>query len=44
VRVPSCFGGTNAKQPEEALIASFRLLDPQAQGLVAGMAERLAAG
>jgi integrase len=44
VRIPSCFGGIASQQPEESLVASFRLLDEQAKGLVMMTAERLAAG
>jgi len=38
---PSCFGGDKEKEPEEALVTSFRLLDDQAKGLVVMTAERL---
>lgn len=41
VRRPECFGGDKTKQPEEALIASFRLLDHQARDLVMLTAERM---
>jgi len=44
VRIPECFGGDNGKQPEEALVASFRLLDPQAKDLVLLTAERMRRG
>jgi integrase len=44
VRLPACFGGTQSQSTEEALISSFRRLDPQSQGLVSGMTDRLAAG
>lgn len=44
VRLPSCFGGQQSQSTEEALVASFRRLDPQSQGLVSGMTDRLAAG
>jgi hypothetical protein len=44
VRIPECFGGDNEKQPEEALVASFRLLDPQAKELVLMTAERMRRG
>jgi len=43
VRLPSCFGATDATG-EESLLASFRRLDPAAQGLISGTAERLASG
>jgi len=43
VRLPVCFGGQQSQNTEEALISSFRRLDPAAQGLIAGTAERLAA-
>ena len=41
VKRPSCFGGDKEKEPEEALVTSFRLLDDQAKGLVVMTAERL---
>jgi hypothetical protein len=41
VRVPECFGACKEKQPEEALVASFRLLDPQAKDLVLMTAQRM---
>jgi hypothetical protein len=41
VRVPDCFGACKEKQPEEALVASFRLLDPQAKDLVLMTAQRM---
>ena len=41
VRRPDCFGGDKSKQPEEALMASFRLLDDQAKDLVMLTAERM---
>lgn len=44
VRLPTCFGAKESQSAEEALIASFRRLDPSAQGLISGTAERLAAG
>lgn len=44
VRIPSCFGSTAAESTEDALLCHFRRLDPAAQGLIAGTAERLAAG
>jgi len=44
VRLPSCFGAQASTTTEDALIASFRRLDPSAQGLVSMTAERLAAG
>lgn len=40
VRLPSCFGAT-VNTGEEALLTSFRRLDPEAQKLVTGMSERL---
>jgi hypothetical protein len=42
VRLPQCFGATDTTG-EESLLASFRRLDPAAQGLIAETAERLAA-
>ena len=44
VRLPVCFGASESAGTEEALLHSFRRLDPQSQGLVSGMTERLAAG
>lgn len=44
VRLPSCFGANESASTEEALLTSFRRLDPAAQGLITGTAERLAAG
>lgn len=44
VRLPNCFGAQESSGTEETLLANFRRLDPSAQGLVAGTAERLAAG
>jgi hypothetical protein len=41
VKRPSCFGGDKEKEPEEALVTSFRLLDDQAKGLVLMTAERM---
>ena len=41
VKRPNCFGGDKDKEPEEALVTSFRLLDDQAKGLVVMTAERL---
>ena len=43
VRLPECFGATSATG-EESLLANFRRLDQSAQDLIAGTAERLAAG
>ena len=43
VRLPDCFGAT-AGDVESTLVANFRRLDTAAQGLIAGTAERLAAG
>jgi predicted transcriptional regulator len=43
VRLPACFGGQQSQSTEDALISSFRRLDPSAQGLVSMTAERLAA-
>lgn len=43
--VPSCMRSVSAAvSTEEALVANFRSLDPAAQALIAGTAERLAAG
>lgn len=44
VRLPQCFGACTTEDTEANLLSSFRRLDPAAQGLVAGTAERLAAG
>lgn len=44
VRLPSCFGADASQDAESGLITNFRRLDPAAQGLIAGTAERLAAG
>jgi integrase len=44
VRIPSCFGSSTTATTEDTLIHHFRRLDPAAQGLIAGTAERLAAG
>lgn len=44
VRLPECFGASATAGTEDALISNFRRLDPAAQGLVAGTAERLAIG
>jgi integrase len=44
VRLPSCFGASNESGSEESLLLNFRRLDPAAQGLISGTAERLAAG
>ena len=44
VRLPSCFGATESASTEESLLCHFRRLDPAAQGLISGTAERLAAG
>lgn len=44
VRLPKAFGCVQSQSTEEALITSFRRLDPAAQGLISGTAERLAAG
>jgi hypothetical protein len=44
VRLPSCFGASSESGSEESLLLNFRRLDPAAQGLIAGTAERLAAG
>jgi integrase len=44
VRLPSCFGSSESASTEDALLSHFRRLDPAAQGLIAGTAERLAAG
>lgn len=42
VRVPAAFGA--ASSPEESFLHSFRRLDPSAQSLITGTAERMAAG
>jgi hypothetical protein len=42
VRLPECFGVPQDKQPESALVESFRLLDPQAKDLVLMTAQRMA--
>ena len=42
VRVPQSFGA--AQSSEESLLTAFRRLDPSAQQLISGTAERLAAG
>jgi integrase len=44
VRLPQCFGATQQGCDEESLLCHFRRLDPAAQGLISGTAERLAAG
>ena len=44
VRLPACFGACTTEDSEANLLSSFRRLDPAAQGLIAGTAERLAAG
>jgi hypothetical protein len=44
VRLPSCFGACTETASEDTLLSHFRRLDPAAQGLIAGTAERLAAG
>jgi integrase len=44
VVVPACFGASESASTEDALLSHFRRLDPAAQGLIAGTAERLAAG
>lgn len=44
VRLPQCFGACTTEDTEANLLSSFRRLDPAAQGLIAGTAERLAAG
>jgi integrase len=44
VRIPSCFGSSTTATTEDTLIHHFRRLDLAAQGLIAGTAERLAAG
>lgn len=42
VRIPECFGADDeSRKPEEALLASFRLLDPQAKEIVMMTAERM---
>lgn len=40
LRLPACFGAVAA--PEETLLQTFRRLDPDAQRLISGTAERLA--
>jgi hypothetical protein len=44
VRLPQCFGATSNECRESLLLSHFRRLDPSAQSLVAGTAERLAVG
>ena len=44
VRLPACFGACTETATEDTLLRHFRRLDPAAQGLIAGMSERLAAG
>jgi hypothetical protein len=38
------FGSSESATSEESLLSNFRRLDPSAQGLITGTAERLAAG
>jgi hypothetical protein len=38
------FGASESASTKESLLSAFRRLDPAAQGLIAGTAERLAAG
>lgn len=44
VRLPAYFGADASQDAESGLLDNFRRLDPAAQGLIAGTAERLAAG
>ena len=44
ISLPACFGATQSASTEESLLCHFRRLDPSAQGLITGTAERLAAG
>jgi hypothetical protein len=44
VRLPACFGASTSATSEESLLSNFRRLDPSAQSLITGTAERLAAG
>ena len=44
VRLPSCFGACVDDETEGTLLIHFRRLDPAAQHLIAGTAERLATG
>jgi len=44
VRVPQCFGASQTIDTESSLLSHFRRLDPSAQSLITGTAERLAAG
>ena len=44
VRLPACFGACSQEASEATLLDHYRRLDPSAQGLMFGMAERLAAG
>jgi integrase len=44
VRVPACFGASKTHDTESSLLSHFRRLDPSAQSLITGTAERLAAG
>lgn len=44
VRIPACFGDCQTQGSEDALLSHFRRLDPAAQGLISGTAERLATG
>lgn len=44
VRLPRCFGACVGDRTETTLLTHFRRLDPAAQTLIAGTAERLATG
>lgn len=44
VRLPSCFGAASGGNSESLLLSNYRRLDPAAQMLIAGTAERLAIG
>ncbi len=44
VRLPSCFGAVQSEPEEATLLSFYRKLDPAAQGLISGTAQRLASG
>ena len=44
VKLPSCFGAVQSETEEATLLSFYRRLDPAAQGLIAGTAQRLASG
>ena len=44
VRLPACFGACQSQGAEDTLLQYFRRLDPAAQSLITGTAERLAMG